>query len=186
MQIETPRLILRPLNENDWKLFKGLHQSSEVIKYVSDPFTESAIKDRFDARLGGWKKTANQWLTLTIIEKATEKKIGVTGFYPEWEPYQQAELGFLLSPEFQGKGFGKESTIAVIEYAFDQCNFHKVIATVTEGNTPSFNLLKALGFSHEGTIRDNFKLGGHWRNDLKLGLLNHEYAVEKQLRPNLR
>lgn len=46
---------------------------------------------------------------------------------------------------------------------------------VTEGNFPSFNLLKTLGFTHEGTIRDNFKLGGHWRNDLKLGLLNDEY-----------
>lgn len=175
MQIETQRLILKPISENDWELFKGLHQSSEVIKYVGDPFTESSISERFNSRLGEWKKTSNQWLTLTIIEKSTESKIGVTGFYPEWEPYQQAELGFLLNPEFQGKGYGKESTIAVIEYAFNQCNFHKVIATVTEGNSLSFNLLKALGFTHEGTIRDNFKLGGHWHNDLKLGLLKHEY-----------
>lgn len=175
MQIETPRLILRPISENDWQLFKLLHQSGEVIKYVSDPLTESVISERFNSRLGEWKKRANQWLTLTIIEKATENKIGVTGFYPEWEPYQQAELGFLLDPEFQGKGYGKESTIAVIEYAFNQCNFHKVTATVTEGNEPSFNLLKALGFTHEGTIRDNFKLGGDWHNDLKLGLLKREY-----------
>lgn len=180
MQIETQRLILKPLSEDDWELFRELHQSRDVLRYVSDPFTDSGISERFNSRLGEWKKTTKQWLTLTIIDKATKNKIGVTGFYSEWEPYQQAELGFLLSPEFQGKGYGKESIIAVIGYAFNQCHFHKVIATVTEGNSPSFNLLKALGFTHEGTIRDNFKLDGRWCNDLKLGLLNHEYNEIKQ------
>lgn len=175
VQIETQRLTLKLISKDDWELFEELHQSSEVLKYVSDPLSESEINERFNSRLGEWEKTSNHWLTLTIIEKATENKIGVTGFYPEWKPYQQAELGFLLSPEYQGKGYGKESTMAVIEYAFNQCNFHKVIATVTEGNYTSFNLLKSLGFTHEGTIRDNFKLGGNWYNDLKLGLLNHEY-----------
>lgn len=179
VQIVTPRLILRPISEIDWDLFNRLHQTQGVIKYVNDPFTELEIKERFISRLGEWKKTSNKWLTLTIIEKSSGTKIGVTGFYPQWEPYQQAELGFLLSPEFQGKGFAKESTRAVVEYAFNKCNFHKVIATVTEGNTPSFNLLKGLGFIHEGTIRDNFKLGGHWRNDLKLGLLKPEFSIKK-------
>lgn len=181
MQIETQRLILKPICKDDWELFEQLHQSSDVLKYVSDPFTKSDISKRFNSRLGEWKKTFEHWLTLIIIEKATGDKIGITGFYSEWEPYQQAELGFLLCTEFQGKGYGKESTIAVIEYAFNQCNFHKVTATVTEGNSPSFNLLKALGFTHEGTIRDNFKLGGSWCNDLKLGLLNHEYNAVKQI-----
>jgi RimJ/RimL family protein N-acetyltransferase len=175
MQIETARLILKPISENDWELFEELHQSNEVIKYVSEPFSDSEIKERFTARLGQWNKTSNRWLTLTITEKATGNKVGVTGFYPEWEPYQQAELGFLLSPKSQGKGFGRESTLAVIDYAFNQCNFHKLIATVTEGNTPCFKLLKKLGFIHEGTLRDNFKLLGNWCNDLKLGLLKHEY-----------
>lgn len=175
MQIETPRLILKSISESDWGLFNQLHQSKEVIKYVSDPFSDSDIKERFNSRLVEWKKTSKHWLTLTIIEKATGNKIGVTGFYPEWEPCQQAELGFLLSPEFQGKGYGKESTLAVLDYAFNECHFHKVVATVTEGNSPSFNLLKGLGFIHEGTIRDNFKLGGNWCDDLKLGLLNYEY-----------
>lgn len=177
MHIETLRLSLKPINENDWELFKNLHQSSEVMKYVSDPFKDSDIKERFNSRIGSWQKTSNRWLTLTITQKSTGNKIGVTGFYPEWEPYQQAELGFLLSPESQGKGYGKESTIAVLDYAFNQCNFHKVIATVTEGNISSFNLLKGLGFNHEGTFIDSFQLGGKWCNDLKLGLLKHEYIV---------
>lgn len=175
MKIETERLILQPICKNDWELFEELHKSNEVIKYVNDPFKDSEIKERFNSRLGKWDKTSNHWLALTILEKETNNKLGITGFYPEWEPYKQAELGFLLLPKYQGKGFGKESTAAVLEYAFNECHFHKVIATVTEGNLPSFALLKNLKFIHEGTIRDNFKLCGKWQNDLKLGLLRHEY-----------
>ncbi len=175
MRIETQRLILQPITENDWELFEKLHKSNEVINYVSDPFKDSDIKERFNSRLGAWYKTCNRWLALVIFEKDTKNKIGVTGFYPEWEPYKQAELGFLLLPEYQRKGYGKESTLAVVDYAFSQCQFHKIIATVTEGNAPSFALLTSLGFAHEGTIRDNFKLGGKWQNDLKLGLLSREY-----------
>ena len=56
MQIETARLMLKPISENDWELFKELHQSNEVIKYVSEPFSDSEIKERFTARLGQWNK----------------------------------------------------------------------------------------------------------------------------------
>lgn len=175
MQIETERLILKAITENDWDIFEKLHKDTAVIKYVSDAFTEADIKNRFQSRLVPWQKTSSNWLTLTIFEKTTGNKIGVTGFYPEWQPYQQAELGFLLCPDFQGKGYGQESTIALLDYAFNTCSFHKVSATVTEGNIASVSLLKKIGFTHEGTIRDNFKLANKWHNDLKFGLLSIEY-----------
>lgn len=175
MHLETERLILTPIKEEDWPLFKTLHQSADVMRYVTDNLSEDNIRSRFDARLRDWEPRCNDWLTLTIKLKETGEKLGVTGFYAEWEPYQQAELGFLLSPEFQGKGYAKESTIALLDYIFEEQTYHKAVATVTEGNAPSAKLLQSLGFQLEGTIRDNFKLNGQWYNDLKLGLLRHEY-----------
>lgn len=175
MLLETSRLILSPINESDWPLFRDLHQSEAVMRYVTDDFSEQNIRDRFNARLREWNPKCNDWLTLTIEVKATAEKIGVTGFYAQWDPYQQAELGFLLAPEFQGKGYAKESTSALLDYLFIEQNYHKAVATVTEGNTPSLNLLQSLGFQLEGTLRDNYKLNNQWYNDLKLGLLRHEY-----------
>ncbi|MEH6815767.1 MAG: hypothetical protein V7683_04375 [Pseudoalteromonas distincta] len=52
MQIETQRLTLKPISKDDWEFFEELHQSSGVLKYVSDPFTESEISERFTSRLG--------------------------------------------------------------------------------------------------------------------------------------
>ncbi len=175
MKLETSRLVLTPITSEDWLLFKALHQSPEVMQFVAELPNEEEIKQRFESRLIDWDPKNNNWFTFTIALKETDQKIGVTGFYGQWQPYQQAELGFLLSPQFQGKGYAKESTLAVLDYLFNTCNFHKAVATVTEGNVPSFELLKSLGFKHEGTLRDNFKLNDTWYNDLKLGLLQHEF-----------
>ena len=177
MQLETERLILKPITEDDWLFFEALHQSRDVMRFISDPSLVSEIRARFESRLIHWTKSENSWLALIIIEKSTGNKIGITGFYSEWKPYEQAELGFLLATEFHGKGFAKESTLTVLDFAFNTCGFHKATATITEGNNSSFGLLKRLGFSHDGTLRDNFKLSGKWCNDLKLSLLRSEYNV---------
>lgn len=175
VQLETSRLLLTPITEQDWQLFKDLHESPDVMRYVADPLSEQNIRTRFESRLKEWKPHCSDWLTLTICLKDTNKKIGVTGYFSEWEPYQQAELGFLLNPEYQGKGYAKESTVAVLKHLFKDLGYHKVIATVTEGNAPSLKLLQNIGFQLEGTIRDNYKLNDIWHNDLKLGMLDHEF-----------
>lgn len=112
-----------------------------------------------------------------IREKASGQALGITGFRPEWLPCQQAEVGFGSVPEGQGKGYGKESLLAVLDFAFNACGFHKMNATVTEGNIASRRLLENCGFRLEGTLRDNYRLAGQWCNDWQLGLLAAEFAA---------
>ncbi|NTS77777.1 GNAT family N-acetyltransferase [Catenovulum sp. SM1970] len=171
MQLFTDRLTLQTLCESDWALFEKLHKDLSVIKYVADPMTTSEIQARFKSRLAAWSKTSSHWLTLSITETKTANPVGFTGFFPQWYPYQQAELGFLISPEYQGKGYGKESTKAVIDFAFEQCDFHKLTANVTEGNQACSQMLLALGFTQEARLRDNFKLADEWKTDLQFGML---------------
>ncbi|WP_206076639.1 GNAT family N-acetyltransferase [Pseudoalteromonas rubra] len=170
--IETSRLRLRPLTQQDWPFFLRLHQHTEVMRFISDLCEQSQIRAQFDGRLIDWNKECGAWLTLLIEEKDSGEPVGLHGFLSSWLPYQQAELGFMLTPEHQGKGYAKESTRAVIDFAFNQCGYHKLTATVTEGNEASFNLLTRLGFEHEGTLRDNYQLGGQWCHDQKLGLIS--------------
>nr|WP_275442936.1 GNAT family protein [Pseudoalteromonas sp. OOF1S-7] len=162
---------LRPLIQYDWPFFLRLHQHPQVMRFIRDIPEQSHIREQFDSRLIDWQKECDAWLTLLIEEQITGKPVGLHGFLSSWVPYQQAELGFMLTPEHQGKGYAKESTSAVIEFAFNQCGYHKLTATVTEGNEASFNLLTNLGFEHEGTLKDNYLIGGQWCHDQKLGLI---------------
>ncbi|CAM4127447.1 GNAT family N-acetyltransferase [Pseudoalteromonas byunsanensis] len=172
--IDTPRLLLRLMTELDWPLFLKLHTNKQAIRWVSDIMTEEDIYAKFQQRCHGnapWNKEQTQWLTLVIENKQTGEAVGLHGFFAMWCPYQQAEVGFMILPEFQGMGYAKESTKALIDFALFECGFHKLIATVSEGNEASFGLLTALGFEHEGTLKDNFKIAGKWVNDQKLALI---------------
>lgn len=54
-----------------------------------------------------------------------------------------------------------------------QCEFHKLKASVVEGNWASRRVLEHSGFELEGTLRDNYLLRGQWVNDWVFGRLNN-------------
>ncbi len=177
ISLRTPRLRLDSLVEQDWPLFLQLYQDPDVQRYIADKMDVVEIRRCFETRLMPWVKTSTHWLCLTIRERESGQSIGLTGFLPEWLPLQQAEVGYAMLPSFQGKGFGKESLMAVLGFGFQQCQFHKMKATVTVGNDASRHLLERCGFQLEGTLRDNFQLGGQWCDDWVLGLLECEFAL---------
>jgi RimJ/RimL family protein N-acetyltransferase len=174
IELESERLRMTQVAEADWEFFHRVHTTAEVMRYISDPLTDEEIRARFDVRLLPWDKEQPHWLSLVIREKSSGAAAGITGMRPEWMPYQQAEVGFLLLPEFQGRGYAGESLSSVISFAFGECRFHKLKALVTGGNEPSCRALERVGFQREGVIRDNFQLYGQWKDDVLFGLLEHE------------
>lgn len=175
MRLETQRLLMRPLTATDWPMYQQLYSDPAAMAYVADEMNEADMRAKFDTRLQPWDKFKEHWLSLVIIEKSTGKPIGVTGFVAQWQPYQQAEVGFMLLPEFQGLGYAKESLLELVNFAFNECQFNKIKATVTEGNQASARLLEASGFSQEGILRENYQIAGQWKNDMMFGLLKREY-----------
>ncbi|QGH62701.1 GNAT family N-acetyltransferase [Serratia proteamaculans] len=179
MKLVTERLTLESLTADDWPLFLSLYQDPDVIRYISDPYSDEGIISRFEARLPAWDKHLDQWLCLVLREKESGEVAGITGFRPMWQPHQQAEVGYALLPSAQGKGYGKESLRAVLDFGFNACGFHKLTATVTAGNIASRRLLESCGFLLEGTLRDNYRLAGQWRDDWQFGLLAREFKAGK-------
>lgn len=175
ISLKTPRLTLDSLNKQDWPLFLRLYQDPEVQRFISDLMDLADIRARFESRLMPWEKTVSHWLCLVVRDRESAQSVGLTGFLPELSPLQQAEVGYAMLPSFQGQGFAKESLIAVLAFGFQQCLFHKMKATVTVGNDASRGLLERCGFQLEGTLRDNYLLGGQWCDDRVLGLLAEEF-----------
>ncbi len=178
ISLSTPRLMLDSLREQDWPLFLRLYQDPEIQRFISDPMDLAEIRARFELRIQPWEKTSSHWLCLVIREKESGQAVGLTGFLAEWLPLQQAEVGYAMLPACQGKGFGKESLMAVLAFGFQQCLFHKMKATVTVGNQASRGLLERCGFQLEGTLRDNYKLAGQWCDDWVLGILSSEFKPQ--------
>jgi len=169
--LTTERLSMQPIEEDDWWLFRKLYQDASVMRFIGDLDTPAQIRSRFEQRLGYWDRNADFWLCLTIRERDTGNAVGLTGFFPDWRPYQQGEVGFIISPEHQGRGYAVESLRAVLDFAFDQCGFHRLQANVLEGNDGSRRVLEKCGFRLEGNLRESYRIGEIWHNDWLLGIL---------------
>lgn len=171
--INASRLEYRRLCHSDWPFFLALNSDRRVMSFISDPLDEDTIRlYYFEPRLQAWEKGSKHWLCLVISEKDTGNPIGVTGFIERSEGI--AEVGFILKPEYQRKGYGSESLTEMIKLAFTHYNYHKVIATVTSGNEASRKTLIKCGFQQEGSLRKSYYLNGRWQDDWLFGLLKEE------------
>lgn len=178
ISLSTPRLIMQPIQTDDWAFFLRLYQTPEVMRFIGDIETPAQVHSRFEQRLGNWDRYCDFWLCLLIREKETGAAVGLTGFFPDWRPYQQAEVGFILAPEHQRKGYAVESLREVLNFAFDQCGFHRLQDNVLEGNDASRRVLEKCGFQYEGRLRDSYRIGDDWKNDWLLGLLASDTRAE--------
>ncbi|KYP94785.1 GCN5 family acetyltransferase [bacteria symbiont BFo2 of Frankliniella occidentalis] len=172
-KIDSLRLEYRRLCDTDWPLFLALHDDRQVMNFISDPLDEETIRRHyFEPRLRSWQPGCKHWLCLVISEKTTGIPIGVTGFIERSDSI--AEVGFILKPEFQGKGYGSESLKDIIQFALTHYQYHKLVATVTSGNEASRRTLASAGFLQEGILRKNYYLKGSWQDDWLFGLLREE------------
>ncbi len=62
-----------------------------------------------------WTPASDHWLCLVVMDAQSHAELGVSGFRILSPGH--AEVGYLLLPEHQGKGFGTESCRAIIDYA---------------------------------------------------------------------
>ena len=142
--VETKKLSLNQLTEDNRKGFSSLLQNYDVIRYCFDPFSAKDIEDSFQTRLAAWSVNSEHWLCLAVYEKTTGNFVGTNGFRVNVKG-SKVEVGFLFLPEYQGKGYATESLKGVLKYA-RILGFDAAIAHVTEGNSASCRVLEKCGF----------------------------------------
>lgn len=175
MDVRSERLDYRQITEDDWAFFLALYQDPAVMRYITEGRSADAIRrEIFAPRLPRWQPGSRHWLCLVMRERATDAKVGVTGFIDHGDGV--AEVGFVLAAAFQGRGYGAEQLRAVCRFAFAEAGFRKLTATVTAGNVASRAVLEKTGFVLEGTLRESYLLAGRWQDDWLFGLLRREFG----------
>ncbi|MDF2177244.1 GNAT family N-acetyltransferase [Aliiglaciecola sp. CAU 1673] len=169
----SPRLSLQPLEQSHWHFFYSLHQQSQLLQFVCDPLDDTQIRHKFErkcASLSSQGAPQRNWL---ISERTSHEPVGVIGLVCSEDDHKQAEVGFILSSQFQGKGYGLESLKTVLEYAFDNQALEQVLAKVIKDNHPSQMLLGKAGFFLQKELSNEVRLNGKWLDE-QIFTLSHE------------
>lgn len=85
--------------------------------------------------------------------------------------FQSAYLGFYGFAPHVGCGLMAAGLSATLQRAFGELKLHRVEANVQPDNARSLALVRRLGFRREGFSPRYLKIGGRWRDHVRLALL---------------
>lgn len=140
------------LRSDQQKVFEGLSHP-EIIKYYGVSYTtfEDTAKqmDWYEKNLV--EETGLVW----VIEHAsTNEFMGIFGLYHIDTKNRNAEIGYWLFPQFQGKGYASQTLQLVLSFASTALNLHRIYADVETENSASARLVARNNFNLEGTKVD--------------------------------
>ena len=103
------------------------------------------------------------------------KLIGEIGFRTIKWFNRKAEITLFISPDYQGKGHGKQALLMLMKFAFEKMNLYRLEAEVIDYNDKAKSLFEKIGFILEGRLRAAKYNDGKYYDVLRYGLLKHEY-----------
>jgi [ribosomal protein S5]-alanine N-acetyltransferase len=89
---------------------------------------------------------------------------------------QSAIVGYSVDAAHQGRGYATEAVGAVIGYAFDTLNLHRIHTSYQPANEGSGRVLEKLGFTVEGYARELLLIDGRWRDGVLVARLNEAWT----------
>lgn len=176
VRITTGRLLLRAVRMDD---------APAIFKYRKDALTNRyqgwiprELNDVFDFIKSGISPRidiSGTWFQLAIIKKENHELIGDIGIHFLGTDNHQAEIGFTLDWQEQGKGYATEAVRAVIDYLFNELNKRRIVASIDPRNEKSIALVERLGFRREAHFKESLLINGEWVDDLIYAILKHEW-----------
>lgn len=151
--LQTTNLNLLPLATNHFKSMHEIYSNPKAMVYWhTAPHANFAQTEKL---LNEYLSTNSSWI---LESKETGKQIGLINCFSISEN-KHTGMGYILSPESQGKGLATEGCEKVLEYLFKEWNLPYVELWIYHDNLPSVALAHKLGFQIENSFERSHPAG---------------------------
>ncbi len=170
MEISSNNLIYNSLGQNDFHLYASLAMDQDVMKYITGRgLTIKEAEERFQKAIDDSRNYAEAGFFM-VRRKPFYEFIGVAKLVPFGE--NQAEVGYMLLPEYWGKGYASEMTGRMITLAVEKRLVGELIGIVDPENPASIKVLTKLGFKLYETGEIDGLAAAYYKLKLKLNYNN--------------
>ena len=170
--IETERLLLRRITNDDANEVFELRSNPETMKYIPRPLVKNNEDALEHIAMIEEKIITNVGINWGITLKGNPKLLGIIGFYRMQPENYRAEIGYILSPDFHGKGIIPEAVNKLIRYGFDDLKLHSIEAVIDPENFASETVLLKCGFVKEAHFKESELYEGKFLDKVIYSLLN--------------
>ena len=163
---------MRRIDSNDSGAIFKLRSDAENMKYVPRPVAKTEADALAHIANIEAKIVNNEGINWAITLKESNDFIGIIGHYTLKPEHYRAEIGYMLLPEFQGRGIMTEAISKVMEYGFQVMKLHSVEAIIDPANHASARVLENNGFVKEAHLKENEYYDGKFLDTVIYSKLN--------------
>ena len=175
-RLETPRLILRKLTMGDLGDVFAYSSDEEVTRFLrwephrtleqTENYVRKVLQETQKGQDGPWG----------IEHRETGKVIGAIHLMAVSAQHSKAEIGFLLSRSYWGRGLMPEALANVLWFSFESIGLNRVEAFCVVGNRAGMRVLDKVGMKQEGVLREYLFQKGAFQSFSICSVLKQDYA----------
>jgi RimJ/RimL family protein N-acetyltransferase len=158
---------LRDVEPGDVDAYVRMRCDPVMMAELGGPMPREGIEDKV-ARDVGAVAAGSDWVKMIVPDEAAPDV--VAGNVALWSHHEGgapvSEIGWMVLPEFQGRGLGKRAVRMLLELARDDGRWGLVHAFPATSNAPSNGICRSLGFRFAGeqdvTFAGRVLRSNHW------------------------
>ncbi len=160
--LQTERLTLRKLTPRDAQdMFDYAHRA-DVTRYLTwSPHPDVRYSREYLEYLQG-RYAGGMYYDWGVIDRSTGKMIGTCGFTSFNCTHDKAEIGYVLHPDYWGKGLAAEAVKKILDFGFEKLRLHRIEAKFMKENARSLRVMEKVGMTFEGYEREAMLIKGRY------------------------
>ena len=180
-ELETRRLLLRPVRRGDARDIFAFASDPEVARYVLwDPHRSVADTRTYIAYMRSLYRRGlpASW---AVVLRGSGRVIGTIGFMWFSEANSSAEVGYSFSRDWWNRGIATEALGAVISSAFASLPLNRLEAQHDVRNPASGRVMEKCGMKKEGILRRRIRNKGEWIDVAMYSILRSDLEPDRDL-----
>ena len=169
MLIETQRLYLRELTQEDYPSLCRILQDEETMYAYEGAFTDDEVQTWLDRQFMRYETLGfGLW---AVVLKENDRMIGQCGLTIQtWKEEEVLEIGYLFERKYWHYGYATEAAVACKQYAFEQLKADEVCSIIRDSNVTSQNV----------AIRNGMKITDYWVKHYRgVDMPHYRYVAKK-------
>lgn len=173
--LEGDNIRLTAIEEEDIPVIGAWFNNVKFLRYYDMVPALPKSRKEVEQIIKGYQDSQERYIYAVRIKDSGEI-IGVAGFDEIiWSNGVATVFIGIGNNKFTGRGLGKECMRLLLDYGFNELNFHRIQLNVISYNEVAIKLYESLGFKREGAYRQFIYRDGK-RYDMYLyGLLRNEW-----------
>ena len=168
--LTSKRLIIRPLAVADADDLFDVYRRPEAMRFMDTPPHSSPAETRQQIE----RMRSGPGTIWTLRTAADGPALGFVDYIGN---AGVPGMGYMLHPDYWGKGYMSEAIRAALDYGFDKMGLDRVELWIAEQNTASLCLAERLGFVRRGRLRQKYHKDESGHDKIVYGLRAEQWRT---------